>query len=273
MSKFLVFLVLISIITLCHAENTAKEISEIFRRLEHVESKVNTLEAENEHLRNENVHIKRILKEYILLHDRTDGVRDNNVNFLSSNDHSNHTIFSKENATKEETSTYFRTQFAFKETKRASIIKRLLLDTPTSTTPPMKVAFAAGLSTTINSLGSHQAIEYDEVITNEGNAYDARHGHFIAPMKGMYLISATITAATGKYVALELVKNGQRTAVMFADSRSASHYSSQSRTLPYVLEQGDMVWLRTYPGYSSHELEGSTHSFYNCFAAVLLFLM
>lgn len=137
----------------------------------------------------------------------------------------------------------------------------------------MKVAFAAGLSTTINSLGSHQAIEYDEVITNEGNAYNARHGHFTAPMKGLYLISATITAAEGKNVALELVKNGQRTAVMYADSRSAGHYSSQSRTLPYVLEQGDMVWLRTYPGFNGHKLDGSTHSFYNCFAAVLLFPM
>ncbi|XP_071145130.1 complement C1q-like protein 4 [Mytilus edulis] len=144
---------------------------------------------------------------------------------------------------------------------------------PTSPTPPMKVAFAAGLSTTINSLGSHQAIEYDEVITNEGKAYDTRHGHFTAPMKGLYLISATITAAEGKYVALELIKNGQRTAVMYADSRSAGHYSSQSRTLPYVLEQGDMVWLRTFPGYNGHKLDGSAHSFYNCFAAVLLFPM
>ncbi|XP_052083614.1 complement C1q-like protein 4 [Mytilus californianus] len=77
-----------------------------------------------------------------------------------------------------------------------AILRRLA---PTSTTPPLKVAFAAGLSKTITSLGSHQAIEYDEVITNEGNAYDARHGHFIAPMKGMYLISATITAAAGNF--------------------------------------------------------------------------
>jgi hypothetical protein len=29
------------------------------------------------------------------------------------------------------------------------------------------------------SLGQHQAVEYDKVITNVGNAYDSRHGHFI----------------------------------------------------------------------------------------------
>ncbi|CAG2226528.1 unnamed protein product [Mytilus edulis] len=228
----------------------------VFFLIEYVESKVKTLEAENEILRDENIHIKHILKEYILLHDRTDGVKDNNFNFLSSNDHTNHTESSKENAAKEETSYYHSTQFASKETKRASIIKRLLLDTPTSPTPPMKVAFAAGLSTTINSLGSHQAIEYDEVITNEGNAYDARHGHFTAPMKGMYLISATITAAEGKNVALNLVRNEQTIAVILADSHTAGHYSSQSRTFPYVLEQGDMIWLRTYPGYNGHKLDG-----------------
>ncbi|CAC5407131.1 unnamed protein product [Mytilus coruscus] len=275
MYKFLILLVgvLISIISFSDAESTDKEIVAILRRLENVESKVKTLEAENELLRDENIHIKLILKEYLLVHDRTDEVRDNTVNFLPSNDNKNNTKISKGNGAKKEISNYYRKQFVSKETKRTSIIKRLLIDTPTSTTPPLKVAFAAGLSKTISSLGSHQAIEYDEVITNEGNAYDARHGHFIAPMKGMYLIAATITAAEGKYVALELVKNGQRTAIMYADSRSAGHYSSQSRTLPYVLEQGDMVWLRTYPGYSGHELDGSTNSFYNCFAAVLIFPM
>lgn len=52
------------------------------------------------------------------------------------------------------------------------------------------VAFSAILNHVI-TLGTHQAIEYEKVLTNIGHAYDPNHGHFIAPTKGVYLISVT----------------------------------------------------------------------------------
>jgi hypothetical protein len=59
------------------------------------------------------------------------------------------------------------------------------------TTPPpeaARIAFYAVLTHDL-SLGQHQTVEYDKVITNVGNAYDSRHGHFISPVKGVYLMS------------------------------------------------------------------------------------
>jgi hypothetical protein len=48
-----------------------------------------------------------------------------------------------------------------------------------STPPPAdaKVAFYAVLTYAV-SLGEHQTLEYNKVVTNVGNAYDFRHGHF-----------------------------------------------------------------------------------------------
>ncbi|CAC5380240.1 unnamed protein product [Mytilus coruscus] len=221
-----------------------------------------------------------MLKHYPMVHSPTDVVRDVIIDSsFNSNKLKKYTTIISTHGKKGKISNDFRKQLVSKEIKEtSSIIKRLLLEittAPTTTAPPlnMKVAFAAALSKTIDSLGSHQAVEYDEVITNEGNAYDARHGHFTAPLKGIYLLSAIIRVRDGKFAALELVKNGQRIDAMVADSRPDAHYSSQSRTFPYVLEQGDMVWLRSYSGHIGHELEGNASSLSNCFADVLLFPM
>ena len=53
-----------------------------------------------------------------------------------------------------------------------------------SNTVPSPVAFTAVL-THNEQLGPLQTLEYDKVITNIGNAYDSRHGHFTAPVKGI----------------------------------------------------------------------------------------
>merc|ERR1711971_985753 len=54
-----------------------------------------------------------------------------------------------------------------------------------------QIIFYAFLSTS-KELGQDQTIEFDKVVTNVGNAYDSRHGHFIAPISGYYHFSATI---------------------------------------------------------------------------------
>jgi hypothetical protein len=82
------------------------------------------------------------------------------------------------------------------------------------TTPPptdAKVAFYAVLTHEL-SLGQHQIVEYDKVITNVGNAYDSRHGHFISPVKGVYLMSFTLMNKNGGAMDIEMVRNGVRVA-------------------------------------------------------------
>jgi hypothetical protein len=60
-----------------------------------------------------------------------------------------------------------------------------------------KVAFSAILTTPL-ALGEHQIVEYDKVLTNIGNGYDSRHGHFTAPIKAVYLFSCSMMNIEGK---------------------------------------------------------------------------
>ncbi|CAG2226527.1 C1QL [Mytilus edulis] len=151
--------------------------------------------------------------------------------------------------------------------------KRLSLGTPSTTVATAtRMAFLAGLSKPITSLGSHQAINYDLVLTNEGQAYDSLRGHMVAPVRGLYLVSACVFVDPNSYLALDLFKNGQLIANFFPDGRGG-HYDSESKTLPLVLEKGDIVWMRTHPGFEGRELPAHGGSLYNSFSGVLLYEM
>ena len=136
------------------------------------------------------------------------------------------------------------------------------------TTPPptdAKVAFYTVLTHEL-SLGQHQIVEYDKVITNFGNAYDSRHGHFISPVKGVYLMSFTVMNKNGGTMDIEMVRNGVRVAHGYGGS---SDYNMGTQVVIVMLEKGDMVWVRHAPS-STEVLNGREH---NTFAGTLLFTM
>ena len=81
-------------------------------------------------------------------------------------------------------------------------------------------------------------------------------------------MTATAFSNPGKRVLLELVLNGQRIAVL--DTGTHTSYSSNCKTLPVNLEQGDMVWVRTYPGQEGEYVGGYGDAGHNMFAAVLI---
>jgi hypothetical protein len=58
------------------------------------------------------------------------------------------------------------------------------------------VAFTAVLAHGA-TLDPHQAVEFDMVMTNVGNAYVSKDGQFTAPVYGPYMISATICCLVG----------------------------------------------------------------------------
>ncbi|XP_063420453.1 complement C1q-like protein 4 [Mytilus trossulus] len=120
--------------------------------------------------------------------------------------------------------------------------KRLLMNGLVPQQETDIVAFSATLNHVV-TLGTHQAIEYDNVITNIGHAYDARHGHFIVPFKGLYLISVTGYNSPAVNVFLELVRNSQVIFNMYSDGRGGGQ-SGLTETLILSLDKGDMVWVR-----------------------------
>lgn len=144
------------------------------------------------------------------------------------------------------------------------VFPSLLVETGTNSAAS-SVAFSAILNHVI-TLGTHQAIEYEKVLTNIGHAYDPNHGHFIAPTKGVYLISVTGYCEFQISTYLELVKNGQVIINLYMDGRGGQN-SGTTETLILELNAGDMVWVR---GRSGGKLYGSTDENCNSFSGFRL---
>ena len=128
-----------------------------------------------------------------------------------------------------------------------------------------KVAFSAILTTQL-ALGQHQIVEYDKVLTNIGNGYDSRHGHFTAPIRAVYLFSCSMMNIQGiSEVYLEIVKNGIRLAHLYSDK---DDYSMATQVVTVLLDKGDMVWVRHSDTSSSKSLNAGG---YNTFVGTILF--
>ncbi|CAC5390098.1 C1QL [Mytilus coruscus] len=147
-------------------------------------------------------------------------------------------------------------------------VKRLLLNAA-STSPDQQtmIAFTAALTHTL-SLGYHQPVVYDTVISNVGNAFDARHGHFTVPVKGVYILAASILNKRGDEMTMEMVKNGIQLIALYGDSGS---YSMGSQTIVTALEANDIVWIRHYRNYNSALIYGTNDQPINSFSGALLF--
>ena len=127
------------------------------------------------------------------------------------------------------------------------------------------------MNTTIPHVAAHQVIKYNDIITNEGNGYDATQGIFIAPERGLYLISVTLWESMNdlQRIGLDLVLNGKKVISIFADG-AGTNDSAMTQTLPLVLKQGDRVWVRTHDKYAGFTLYGSAEWNMNSFSGVLL---
>ena len=124
------------------------------------------------------------------------------------------------------------------------------------------VAFTAVL-THNEQLGPLQTLQYDKVITNIGNAYDTRHGQFTAPVKGIYMLSATI-CDDDQRIRTEMVKNGVQLVAMYGDTGLLA-----SHTIMVSLEQNDMVWVRHFDESTSTTF-GRPYKLYNSFSGALI---
>lgn len=128
------------------------------------------------------------------------------------------------------------------------------------------MAFTATLSQTDKTLGYHQTVEYDHVITNLGNGYDPRHGHFTCPVKGLYLFAVTVLSSSRGSHALytEVVKNGNRVTRLY---NTITEASSTTSVFLITLEVGEMVWVRSL---NSEIIHGYG---YDSFAGTLIYQM
>lgn len=68
----------------------------------------------------------------------------------------------------------------------------IFVGTPAKIRP--KIAFYVGLKQNLGPLAKNKDIFWDEIVTNVGEAYNVKTGHFVAPHNGTYKFDIVVAA-------------------------------------------------------------------------------
>ena len=110
------------------------------------------------------------------------------------------------------------------------------------------VAFVAELTNSIVNPPAKFHIVFDNILLNKGNAYNSRHGLFIAKVPGIYHFAVEITSPpqslAGHMMHILIMKNDKPFAVTFLDSNT-HQYLRRTGSILLELAVGDDVWCQT----------------------------
>ncbi|KAH3710163.1 cerebellin-3-like [Dreissena polymorpha] len=118
---------------------------------------------------------------------------------------------------------------------------------------PGPVAFHATLGNTIENVGDHQHIVFDNVITNIGGGYSPVDGHFTAPVRGAYAFFVVLTNTPGHSASIQLLRNGGWLGSVLADDESNVSYTTSTLAVTAQIEAGDQVWVQNELKFSAQE--------------------
>lgn len=121
------------------------------------------------------------------------------------------------------------------------------------------VAFTAALSPKTTELAQNQLVRFDHVITNAGNGYDARLGHFTAPTAGIYMFSISVMSLPSQYLQLQLVKNGNEVGRAEGDTQG---YDTTTVVVMVELNVGDAVWVKRWGTTATESIYGHLWSYF-----------
>ena len=103
------------------------------------------------------------------------------------------------------------------------------------------------------TLNKDAILVIETVIVNEGEHYEAYDGVFVAPQKGVYLFSWTVSGYTTNYIVTELVVE-QNTISSAGERNGGGGKPSGSMTALCKMEKGDHAWIRTTGVSNGHQL-------------------
>ncbi|KAL4228001.1 biological adhesion [Mactra antiquata] len=121
-----------------------------------------------------------------------------------------------------------------------------------------KPAFSASLTNHSTGLGNYQSIIFDNVFTNDLNAYSGITGEFTAPLNGTYFFTATVMSHKGEYLETEICLNGNTLVKMYSGD---TYYEQGTNSVVLVLKTGDKVWVRHYGTVGTNAFGGHWSSF------------
>lgn len=126
------------------------------------------------------------------------------------------------------------------------------------------VRFSADNYQTGIPIASGQTLKFDSILTNLGNAYDARTGVFTAPLPGLYtFFLVAMSPDETSYLILAIVKNGVQLDQVYGNGRSDPE-DQGSTQITIHLAAGEMVWVQQVSG------EGVRGSNWTVFTGYLL---
>ena len=110
---------------------------------------------------------------------------------------------------------------------------------------------------------------FETVIVNEGEHYDPYDGVFVAPQKGVYLFSWTVSGYTINYIVTELVVE-QNTISSAGEYNGGGGHPSGSMTALCKMEKGDHAWIRTTGVSSAHHIYSQDNYPQSAFLGLLI---
>ena len=112
-------------------------------------------------------------------------------------------------------------------------------------------------------------LQYSNVITNVGGAYNPADSTFTAPMEGYYAFAWSTSAYNRQSTLSSITKNGARIVSQSAYANAVTNQGdSTSETVVLHLVQGDRVWINLYEG-SAPYMDGGGFKDINIFTGFL----
>ncbi|CAC5375406.1 unnamed protein product [Mytilus coruscus] len=93
-------------------------------------------------------------------------------------------------------------------------------------------------------LNAKSTVVFESVILNIGGHYNSNDGVFVAPRKGVYLFSWTVSSAVSKYILTQLVVQN-RIISNAGETDTDPFYHSASMTSLCRMQKGDHAFIRT----------------------------
>jgi hypothetical protein len=109
---------------------------------------------------------------------------------------------------------------------------------------------------------------FETMIVNEGEHYDPYDGVFVAPRKGVYFFSWTVSGINGNYIVAELVV--EQNTISSAGEDNAGCHPSGSMTALCKMEKGDHAWIRTTGASTGHQLYSADNYPQSSFLGLLI---
>ncbi|WAR19158.1 C1QT3-like protein [Mya arenaria] len=125
--------------------------------------------------------------------------------------------------------------------------------------PDIPVAFTAVKMASQANIGVNQNILFDNVILNEGNGYHSQHGIFIAPINGLYLITATLLhSPINQYFHAAIMHQGNEIARLHG---TINIYDASTQTVILRVTAGEEIWVRSVDYVNENVVGGRYSSF------------